>query len=874
MPRFVTDSRPISAQHPLTEFYREEFLKHHRCLQQQRPYYSESAITDVEAALTRIMGKLEQLSSQDNADTARQLPPQEIRRRHRPFGLVRPQTHTLTRSTRRSSTRSPGHRPGRYRCGATPTRSSSAALAAGAHRGPRSGPARLRRRHVHRRRQGRAGDGRGGRARGSARAIRAGLVDRRRRAASRCPPGSNRSSAAIRCRPPRAKRAGRRALALAGVARRRRDAARAAVRRRVGADGGAGRRHHARRQARDDRAAAARRRRHPRAQHRAQASVGDQGRLAGGARAAAPCRTLVDLRRRRRRPERHRVRADGRRRQHASTTRSTSCGGSAARRPIRRPSSRACSAARDGAVAETPKPGDPRLARATTTVIGSRRDAMAGAPAEAAARGYHVAAPRRAGRRRGAHDGRGAPARGAGARRRTAAVRPASSRAARRRCTSPGTARAGAIRSSRSPPPTLLAAPGVAGRRRQRRHRRHRRPDRRRRRARRFDDARPRRAPPASSPEPLSLRQQRLRVFRRAGRSHPHRSDRHERRRPPSNSVSLNSDVFTRSDSRADARAGASSRRHARAPAGSQGPAGRPHLVQAAHQVARRLRRPHSDSRASASACPRRWTCTSAGCRRTRPATASSRPSVRSSRPAATSTFPARTSTKRCTATASSSASSASRTAAAPKGASSASSSAPTSSLVGRYDRDDNGMGYVVPFDRRVLMDIFVPPGQEGGASPGEMVIVELTRWPTADARRDRPRRRGARRHRRARRRHRDHHPQVRHSRRALARGDRRGGPARHDGRRSATSAAAPTSATCRRSRSTASTRATSTMRSRSRSCRTATSGSACTSPTSRTTCRRAARSIARPTSAARRSTSPSAPSTCSRRSWRPGCAA
>src|ERR671937_2237254 len=52
--------------------------------------------------------------------------------------------------------------------------------------------------------------------------------------------------------------------------------------------------------------------------------------------------------------------------------------------------------------------------------------------------------------------------------------------------------------------------------------------------------------------------------------------------------------------------------------------------------------------------------------------------------------------------------------------------------IVGRYDRDDNGMGYVVPFDRRVLMDIFVPPGQEGGASPGEMVSVELTRWPTS----------------------------------------------------------------------------------------------------------------------------------------------
>ena len=52
--------------------------------------------------------------------------------------------------------------------------------------------------------------------------------------------------------------------------------------------------------------------------------------------------------------------------------------------------------------------------------------------------------------------------------------------------------------------------------------------------------------------------------------------------------------------------------------------------------------------------------------------------------------------------------------------------------IVGRYDRDDNGMGYVVPFDRRVLMDIFIPPGQEGGADPGVMVTVELTRWPTS----------------------------------------------------------------------------------------------------------------------------------------------
>jgi hypothetical protein len=67
MPRIVTDSRPISAQQPIAEFYREEFVKHHRCLQHHRPYYSEGAITDVEAALTRILSELEQLCLKDNA---------------------------------------------------------------------------------------------------------------------------------------------------------------------------------------------------------------------------------------------------------------------------------------------------------------------------------------------------------------------------------------------------------------------------------------------------------------------------------------------------------------------------------------------------------------------------------------------------------------------------------------------------------------------------------------------------------------------------------------------------------------------------------------------------------------------------------------
>ena len=64
MPRFATRMRPISAQHPITEFYREEFIKHRRYLQQQRPYYSESAITDVDTALTKIISEVEHLSTQ------------------------------------------------------------------------------------------------------------------------------------------------------------------------------------------------------------------------------------------------------------------------------------------------------------------------------------------------------------------------------------------------------------------------------------------------------------------------------------------------------------------------------------------------------------------------------------------------------------------------------------------------------------------------------------------------------------------------------------------------------------------------------------------------------------------------------------------
>jgi hypothetical protein len=49
-------------------FYREEFLKHHQRLQEQREHFSEQAICGVERALQRVMADLEQLSVKADAD--------------------------------------------------------------------------------------------------------------------------------------------------------------------------------------------------------------------------------------------------------------------------------------------------------------------------------------------------------------------------------------------------------------------------------------------------------------------------------------------------------------------------------------------------------------------------------------------------------------------------------------------------------------------------------------------------------------------------------------------------------------------------------------------------------------------------------------
>jgi hypothetical protein len=67
---FLTEVRPLSRQFATAsiEFYREEFLKHQRCLRRQREYYSVDAIERAETALETILSRLDQLCRQRNAD--------------------------------------------------------------------------------------------------------------------------------------------------------------------------------------------------------------------------------------------------------------------------------------------------------------------------------------------------------------------------------------------------------------------------------------------------------------------------------------------------------------------------------------------------------------------------------------------------------------------------------------------------------------------------------------------------------------------------------------------------------------------------------------------------------------------------------------
>ena len=51
--------------------------------------------------------------------------------------------------------------------------------------------------------------------------------------------------------------------------------------------------------------------------------------------------------------------------------------------------------------------------------------------------------------------------------------------------------------------------------------------------------------------------------------------------------------------------------------------------------------------------------------------------------------------------------------------------------LVGRLEVDRSGRAFVVPFDKKVLADVLVTGGEPPPAARGEMVVVDLTRYPS-----------------------------------------------------------------------------------------------------------------------------------------------
>jgi hypothetical protein len=63
MTRLLTGARPPHAfdSVSLTDFYREEFLKHRACLEEQRECYSELTVAQLDAALARVMSRLDTL---------------------------------------------------------------------------------------------------------------------------------------------------------------------------------------------------------------------------------------------------------------------------------------------------------------------------------------------------------------------------------------------------------------------------------------------------------------------------------------------------------------------------------------------------------------------------------------------------------------------------------------------------------------------------------------------------------------------------------------------------------------------------------------------------------------------------------------------
>src|SRR5688500_12349972 len=68
IPGFLLDPAAPATVSALTAFYREEFLKHHQCLQAQREYFSAQAIENAENALLKLIADLDRLSEDANAE--------------------------------------------------------------------------------------------------------------------------------------------------------------------------------------------------------------------------------------------------------------------------------------------------------------------------------------------------------------------------------------------------------------------------------------------------------------------------------------------------------------------------------------------------------------------------------------------------------------------------------------------------------------------------------------------------------------------------------------------------------------------------------------------------------------------------------------
>ncbi len=75
----VTNSEPARSPHPdsgclvrapsvRSDFYREELRKHWQCLDQQREHYSHKTMTDVDAALGKLMRHVDRLCARGRGD--------------------------------------------------------------------------------------------------------------------------------------------------------------------------------------------------------------------------------------------------------------------------------------------------------------------------------------------------------------------------------------------------------------------------------------------------------------------------------------------------------------------------------------------------------------------------------------------------------------------------------------------------------------------------------------------------------------------------------------------------------------------------------------------------------------------------------------